>query len=632
MSDSIEADNFDGLILNDTLQAKLKSYISSTLGSSNYKLAQNFFDSIWASTARYKVFLARRCLNLMYTFYRAKYGKLDKKLSSTLYSDGSLFANIPEIADSYLQWGGFPEIIIVDDILIHGRTINNLIDNLINSVYDYIKKKGGKDDRSKVESALLSVLTIKIMVRTNKPLLLRTQYYQCLKGEPDCSDVWIPREWRELSLRISQLILENIFYNTSYVLTLHATVDSGINYSLENAAQKCGFKKFEYTGRFRRNIWVKPLYRSSGEISAFYTLRISQNRVNGNYCIVPFVIMADFACDYGWKLFAYNKTANNLLSGIVDRDGCERMKAEALYLLLSHNLLLLLQETGGFELKSDMFDIDKINIAFKLGKSNKVESFPKRAAELTKPFLNWEEMNSLILNATNESQPLFGITNASGESNYIRVIENLIAEEGRIMERNAFLEYSKGIYSPVRTGKHPITELFSKLGKRLKIGKKQACELVSKLLELMDMGSTAVSTKKSSDSGRDFIICAYRPGEQSLFILPRRYAQDLPVLREMEKNCCSNLNGIYKRIETLYKDTPGYAEELKDFVAGLYDSGQRLIDWDINMLLWSEISNETRKMYPNKDNEELLMAQMVLNFSKQFKLIDRYRELYPENQ
>ncbi len=631
MSDSFGVGNFEGLILNGAQQTKLETYILSTLGKSDYELAKDFFNSVWSSSARYKVFLARRCLNLMYTFYRVKYGFPDYELSSTLYSDSSLFASIPEIADSYLKWGGFPEIILVDDILIHGRTINDLIDNLINGVYDYIKKSGASDERNRVESALLDALTIKTMVRTNKPLLLRTQYYQCLKSKLDGSDVWSPKHWRELSLKISQLILENIFYNTSYVLTLHVNAALGINNSLENAVQECGFKKYEYTGRFKRNIWVKPLCRSSGEIVAFYTLRVSQNRIDREYCIVPFVIMANFACDLVRELFNNNKTANSLLSGIVNRDGCERLKAEALYLLLSHNLLLLLQETSGCKLSPNIFDIDKINIVFKSGTPDKEESFPKRVANLTKPFLNWEEMDSLILKATDESQPLFENTNAVGESDCIRVIENLIAEEGREMERAAFLQYSKGIYSQERTGKHPITELFSKLSKQLNIGKDQLSELVGKLLELMDMGSTSVSTKKSSSSGQEFLICEYHPGEQSLFILPRRYAQGLPVLIEMEKDCCSNLNSINKRIEALFKDTQGYMEELKNFVAGLYDSGQRLIDWDINMLLWSEISNETREMYPSKNNDELLTTQMALNFSKQFELIDRYRELYPEN-
>ena len=630
MSNNFETTAFDGVLLDDAQRDRLKIHIRSTLGESNYDLAENFFISVWKSTAKYKVFLARRCLNLMYTFYRTNYAVPDAKLSSTLYSDVSLLANISDIADSYLRWGGFPEIIIVDDILIHGRTINSLIDALINGVCDYLKKNGCEDERNMIESALLGALTIRVIVQTNKPLLLRNQYYQCMKDKRNQSVVWVPRRWRELSLRISQLILENVFYNTSYILSLHTSAGLSYNTSIEASAKKCGFEKFVYTGRFNRTVWVKPLKNDSGEIFAFYTVRISQNRVNKGFCIVPFVIMADFACDPDGSLFSDNKTVSGLLEGLDDCDSDGRIKSEALYLLLSHNLLLLLHEANGVDWTPDLFDIDKISISFKSSRSDKSSSFPKLAAELTKPFMSWREMDSFILSGTGSSEPLFRSETAGTKSNYIRVIEDIIAEEGRIMEHNAFMEYSKKIYSLQRTGKHPITKLFSELSKQLDIKKINLSGLVSKLLELMDMGSTAVSTKKSGVSGRDFIICGYRPGEQSLFILPKRYILDLPVLIVIEKDCYSNLYAINKRIDTLYKDTPDYAEEVKSFVAGLYDSGQLLIDWDISMLLWSEISDETCKMYPGKSNDYLLTAQMISNIFMQEQLMERYRELYPE--
>lgn len=635
MSENTAAARFDGIIVGKEQRRALTRYIRSALGESNYALAADFFASIWRSPARYKVFLARRCLNLMYTFYRSEYEVPDPELSSTLYSDGSLLASAPDIAESYLRWGGFPEIIIIDDILIHGRTLNDLIDNLINSVYRYIKQKNGTDERSKVESALLSALTIKVMVQTNKPLLLRSQYYRCLKSKPDKSDIWLPRQWRELSLRISQLIMENIFYNTSYILSLRIKQGALQKEDWKIAAEKLGFRCLEYDGRFSRTVLVKPLKRKNSDIVAFYTIRISNNRVNTDSCIVPFVMMADFACDLGRSLFARNDLMNDLLSDLADGESGERLKAEALYLLLSHNLLLLLLQEMNIKLPtSGAFDVDKINIAFKSSTSNKngKESFPKRVSELTKPFMNWDEMNELILNATDESKPLFGRTSEGTSQDYVATIEDIIAEEGRIMEKNAFLEYSEGIFSPSRAGKQPLTELFAKLSQKLSIKDIDLSALVGKLLELMDMGSTAINTKKSDKSGRDFIICGYRPGEQSLFILPKRYAQDLPVLIEIERNCYSRLGAINKRVNALYKDTPERASEINGFIMGLYGSGQRLIDWDINMLLWSDITDDIKNKFSGADSDFLLTAQMIFNISKRSELMDRYRELYPENQ
>lgn len=632
MRENGEEIQFDGVSLNDTQRADLKEHLREVLGESYYALAYNFFESVWNSSARYKVFFARRCLNLMYAFYRANYAKLDPKLSSTLYSDSSLLLNVPDIADGYLLWHSFPKIIVVDDMLLHGRTINNLIDNLVNSIYDYIVANGCHDEKSEIETSLLNSLTIQIMVRTNKPLLLRDKYYRCLKAESDEDDAWFPRQWREFSLRISQFILENKFYNTSYILSLHEPQNANYKDILEEAALRNNFKKFEYYGRFRKTIWVKPLTRSNGQVVAFYTIRIMRNRVDRNYCIVPFVIMADLAYDTSKEMLSNNKMTQLLLGDFINCSGYERTKAETLYMLLSHNLLLLLMENT--KMSSDLFDVDKISITFRSNNDNTINTLPKRIAELKEPVMSWEEMENFILNTTKNSSPLFENSSVGTRSaDYLKVLEDTIAEEGRIMEKDAFLEYSKGIHSP-NTGKQPITELFSKLSEQLDINKINLSELLSKLLELMDMGSTAVSSRRGDVSGREFIICSYRPGEQSLFILPKRYMQDFPVLLEMEKDCLSDNNIIRERIDVLYHDIgePEHAEALKEFVYNLYDSGQRLIDWDINMLMWSEMPIGNGAENSDQENDNQFVIQMIFNITKQSELMKHYRKLYPNKQ
>lgn len=640
MNRNYQADEFKGVLLKDDERNQIREYMRSVLGERNYYLAEDFFASIWSSTAKYKVFLARRCLNLMYALYRAENKQPNPELSPTLYSDGALLANIPDIAESYLNWGGFPEIVLVDDLLIHGRTINSLIDNLIEGIVKYVTDKGCNDERSKIESILLDSLTIKIMVQTNKPLLLRDQYYRCLKSAPDGNNIWTPRHWRELSLRISQFILENIFYNTSYVLSLYEN-DETLDYKsfLTKSAEKFGFEQFDYLGRFKKTILVKPLKRPNGDVVAFYTVRVSQNRINKHYCIVPFVIMADFDCELGRSVIEKNEIGNDLLKGIRDFGGCgEQLKAESLYLLLSHNLLLLLLEEAIDDNFKDNLDIDKIGISFNSNVSNCISDLPGKVAGLNKPFMSWEKMDELILNATDKTSPLFTNTSIGTSTDCVRVIEDAVAEEGEAMEKRAFLEYSKGIFSLQRTGKKPITGLFSKLSERLDVSRISLSRLISKLLEFMDMGSVTLSSKKNGASNEEYIACGFRPGEQSLFILPRRYMCDLPVLIKIEGDCLCNLTAINERIDKLYKETPGRVEELKSFVNSLYDSGQRLIDWDINMMLWSEISKETRDEYPkngkkddDKYNEFLLTAQMISNMSKQSELVKRYQELYPEN-
>ena len=157
---------FHGVTLDSNQRKRLSEYARSVLGDEYYNQIDEFFTSVWESSAKYKVFLARRCLNLMYLMYRAKY---DKPLESqqSFYSDGALLANAFEIADSYITWGVIPEIMIVDDILLHGRTLNALIDSLVESVYKCLKNRGYFFEKNEIEYEILNSITIRVIRMQN---------------------------------------------------------------------------------------------------------------------------------------------------------------------------------------------------------------------------------------------------------------------------------------------------------------------------------------------------------------------------------------------------------------------------------------------------------------------------------
>ena len=129
-----------GLKLSNEKRERLKKYTISVLGEDYYNLTLDFFKSIWEEPARHKVFMSGRCLNLMYTFYQIEYPNLSENIGKVFYSDTALLANAKEIADDYKKYNFFPEIIIVDDILVHGRTISAFIAKFTKLVYDFLKQ------------------------------------------------------------------------------------------------------------------------------------------------------------------------------------------------------------------------------------------------------------------------------------------------------------------------------------------------------------------------------------------------------------------------------------------------------------------------------------------------------------
>ena len=474
--------HFLGVSLETEKRKRLDNYNRSVLGEDYYLLAKDFFKEVWESTARYKVFLARRCLNLMYAFYRTEYSKPLENADKTFYTDGSLLANAYEIAESYITWNVVPEILIVDDILIHGRTLTRILDRLINMVYDYLTKKEISKDKSEVEYDILCSVSIKVMVQNDKPMLIKDVYYQKLESKSDMSDVWTPRRWHELSSRISRLVSESYFYNTSFVISMYETDNHPpVHQKIENALKDVGFIVSKWEKRFNRNVWAKPIKNKSGDIVALYTVRVTQNAVDNTYIIVPYVILSDFRLS---SLDSFDK-----INGFINyfEPNLNRTRAEALYFILSYNLLMLIKKKAGIPLdeydnldidkwqiedtiRAYNLDIDKISINFRKGRLSESTKWINSVIYNKECLLQWDEMDRLIINGIKDFKPLIQLKNdksTDNSSNYDTIIEDILAFEGEKIEEDAYLEYTKVYNKSLGAPKKPIIDLFRRVCEKL---------------------------------------------------------------------------------------------------------------------------------------------------------------------
>lgn len=627
-----------------------RTYAKSVLGRGYYALIRDFFLSVLNSPARYKVVLRRRCLNLMYLFYAMEWAngsdEVPEDVIDTLYSDSALLANAEEIAKQYCTLKFIPSILIVDDILIHGRTLNRLLDALVDQVYNSVCTLQGEVDREMLERAILGALNIRVMVQNGTPLLLHPRYLKRLICEEDRSDIWEPHRWHELSIRISRLIGEGIFQNTTYVLSLYDSAggDGVSPQELERCAKDCEFYVDRWNKRQSRNVAVRALTNQAGDIVAFYTLRITQNAVNGKYCVVPFVICTEMrkvdelleavstrlkerGLDKVEAAFAYWKSST-------------RTMAEMIYLIFSHNLLLLLLQdaTVGQEVVPDwvqQLDVDKIRFSFRSRMHPDNIRFLDQLACAKEPFFSWEDMDSLLVSATEEAAPLVarGWIAAAVDTEFRpqRYLELILSQRSEMRELDAYYQQT-GQEETVDVPEFPsINELYRMvrdvrgdgfLGTKDEIG-----ALVAAMLRLMDMGYMSVHSEIRVREGQSRCICVFREGEQSQCIRVRQYADYLPVLIAMEWDCSARLELIKDRITVFYRRLPdGIVEGMKGFIEKLYRSGQRLQDWNISTLQWSEV-DET---YEEPDNEERLIKEMALKTAQRLKELERYQSEFHE--
>ena len=627
---------------------KYGTYAESVLGSGNYDAVSRFFKEIVYSRDRYKVFLRSRCFNFMYLYIKLHWEEIGKEqrtdILSTLYSDSALLADAKEIAVQYCRLRLMPSILIVDDILVHGRTMNRFIDKLIDLVYQYVQDENSDANRETVARDLLGALNIRVMVQNGNPLLLRSQYVKRLYCAEGKSDIWSPQRWHELSARLSRLMVDGYFQNTSYVLSVY-DVEEGKNedegkalsaMGVEYLAESCGFTVDRWARRNRRDVAVRTLANDAGDCMAFYTLRITQSSVDGRYSIVPFFFCSNIGnvdAILGNVSTYLEKKGLHQTKGIFNHwRKSSRTIVEILYLIFSHNILLLLQEKSGQDWNlAERLDVDKIKISFRSRMHPETTQFLDQLAGVKESFFSWNEMDEMILEATRNAEPLVPnrwiAPDPKPGFSAQTYIDLVLSQRAEMRELDAFYQFTS--HEEVRDAEYfpEMRMLYAAIQQMRGDGylgtEHEIIQLIATTHRITDMAYMTVYVERRELDGEETFVCSYHDGEQSQFIRIRQFSDYIPVLVSMERDCSSRPNLIKELVSQFYKDNPCDVELICDFVDMLYRSGQRLRDWSIGTLHWVCV-DDTGSGKEKKD--EILLAEMAKKTLCRLSELKRYTE------
>lgn len=545
-----------------------------------------------------------------------------------MISDSALFAYIPEIVHEYKIRGIFPEILIADDILIHGRAIQWLLDTFIHKIYELLKNTGRNIDYQEIESEALRSISVITIVQSDRALLMKPVYFQRMLDSGYPFHAWKSYRWHDFSFKIAYANGEGPFSNTSYTLTMYEKRSGELvhEYVAETAA-KNGFSRSSWNNRNVRDVWVKPLKNANGDYQAFYTLRITQDSTLDRYSIIPFIILPDIKMSFCRELF-YKIFSADIIAGLEAASFADRSCAELLYLTLNFDLMLLLnQYDPRIPVTNDVLDIDKIMMNFG------VRSIYGRAfAELmehTEPFLSWEQLDMFISHSSEYIMKKATVQDMALNCNSLsEVFEEIIACESENSESKAYNDFIiQNLFEEIKSNDE-ISDLFNRIEQvsALKYNDLEVIELVADMLRKMDMDMFSLKADVKDNS----YYYACRTNEQSQFIHPKRYSDHLLVLVQMEKDCNSSPNEIIKRVADFYGKNQDLQNKLSDYVRYLYSSGQRLRDWDINWMNSIEVDDKIRRECPGLSQSNLLFAQMIKRSAMQREESKEYRTRYPQ--
>lgn len=555
-----------------------------------------FFDDIFCAADRYDyvVFIARRCSNLVEIFFRVLRGDAGILFPSNFITDGAMLSLVPRMAEMYRWSKRFPTILVVDDIVIYGKSLTAFLEELEDQLY--LQLEADSVTREEISAALLRAVKIRAFARNNRPLLLTSRYQSCFT----VMKIMEPKQWRDLSNRISRLILVSGQVNSSFISGARIPQDRA-DWSKPRAA---GFSLVTtFYDIFPEDMFCRILHLPNTQY-IIYTVRVSRSSVDGGLVAAPFVLLPNMTqaqMDALTQIVLYHLGAqfgDTPLDPGGSWESCPRIRAEALTLLLSASLL---QEfCARIECEPEYNGAIKLQMNFGTALNPEAQRLINCLLNPNVKLLSMAQMDRILLNS-------FGAAYTRGLAEEIRMNE-LSASRGSewLKERIEDLVYDNGLYNYSQSYRQ--TQMYQE--QRLDNSEETAdsftavsvlmgqlpalCQdeclfphAVGWVFQMVDAGILAIAVRSFTRGRIQYVGQCVKTGEQSQFIMPKRLREFVPVLILIQRKVRllnKRFMEEFDRFAQVDEEFARYKDDLSLFVKGLWNSGQDLEDWDFDLV------------------------------------------------
>lgn len=578
-----------------------------------------FFNGIFDMGSNYQrvVFIARRCSNLMEIFFRLS-GRCDKEFPPNFITDSAMFSLIQGWAMYYQRNGRFPSILVVDDIVIYGQALDAFLRELEDQLYAELEPYGVS--RESVAAALARAVRIRTFARNNQPLLLSSRYQSSFTAV----EIMEPVKWRDLSNRISRLILLWGQVNSCFISGAELVPAHGV----WEALYQEGFSRIETTyDTFPQTTFCRVMLLPSGE-TVIYTVRLFSSGVDGSIVAAPFVFLPN----------SPKNVMNDMLQIAMDkcRMSCkswfdaakyQRIKSEAFALLLSTSLLNeFCRLTGTIPRYNGKI---KLQMNFGTALNDEMCQFVDSVLEPGAKLLSLGEMDRLFMGSVAYQWGGWGERGwidpqiqGNGSERLKERLENDIYEVGLDHYARAYWEtqmYQGGLFE--RETDYFITtpELFGQFSESH--SERTLPHVVSWVLQMADAGILAITMRTFPYDQTNYVGQCLKTGEQSQFIMPKRLRDFIPILIYIQRKAYifnRDFRQELYRFANVNEDVRSRMDEIERFLAELGSSGQRLEDWDFDLVTLPNSNSENWA-------EEMKVALRSLH--RQQKLMGDYERL-----
>lgn len=598
----------------------------------NYDHFYRFYQKVWEQPHAYIVMNARRCFNLNHIFEQVRTG------AGRTISNNALLLCAGDIARFFREHGRFPSILIVDDLVLHGRGISKLLSDLEELI---VEELGDSDEemsqykRHYIRRSLASAIDIFTFAANKQPLLVSDIYRQNLRWETSL----YTREIRSLSQQISGFLQKADVPNTSYVLSYHITdaPDAPMGWVSQEwsyrGAQQTVFFRQDLPGGFLPTVRLRRSYGQQDRCGMWLTSLTLLGELTEE-------VLSD-ACrqvEEALPSGQYEKVRAILQK---QHPILQKQRAQFLSFLLSAIYLREFLAGLGIAFAAKDSDLEKIARNFGCDMKGELEllisSAPLMAAlhdvlESTlcagaRPFLQEPPVAGKSVSSWNKEAVNFSL-------------EDYFYDIGMAAERSAYAVISTNRLPgkedlssvPMETllrGKTPRLHWDSRDGWKSSPQEKLSC-----MLSMMDNGLMAMNFEVDPASGT--VCSSLKAGELATFSIPRRLHLFIPALAKVEQDSwqvdMEPEDAVRQFIQSLpepAEDGPQAEKEraalafLKsqgsDFVNLLYECGQTLAGWDIDLVTTDDwLEEEGEESYLAFVRRETDRRDFYLTLARQF--------------
>lgn len=529
----------------------------------------DFFQQIAEIAPEFEYVCARerRCFNLVARFLP----------SLDMISTRALSLQYRQIADFYQKNNRMPRILILDDILIHGRSLAKHISQLEQTISNELQSRGIiKETDSSAYSfhrSFVDAVTIFVYARNKGVIFLDDSLMRNVKSVMQL----YAGQLRDLSLQMAEKLSQWEIANTSYV------------YSIRCEAVTSHLEKMQCDGQIKDTQWVRYTWEYANETMILYirfhgkdvvnradTIRFFPDRHDMlSPQITSFSIFGDISSDAMGRIFQdvqsvcrkYGlKEIENLLyqpKEVKIRDAVLQCQAQMVSLILSIVTLFDFCKDVVPEsiLAKNTFRGDLFKIASNFGKRDVVlpelmqivasRQICRALADAITPVIRDEA--DKLLGVSPDVYKQVKLPNAIRYERYNQLIKSVIYRVGMESEKSAYelnmepycfipenfqeFEDGYGIYG--RDGVVTLRQL-SKIGERMRRGRfrDEVYAFLAAFIIHMDNSVVSVRMKTARDiHGMVRVSTMAKAGEMASFYLPQRLSLFVPAFARIEDRC-----------------------------------------------------------------------------------------------